>query len=760
MNRSLRISSPTAAVLVSVAVLFALTACNEHPVSLLEQQGAVEVIDDADLGGGQQLDVLWMIDNSGSMCRSQEILRRGVDEFVQILHEVNIDFHLAVTTTHMVGCEDDRGCEFDEELDEVVCHPDRIAGPDEEDEIEGTPRCHPRNFEPVSRAMELQATPQPIPGFNDACFHDIYSSDHPDVTSDSDTPDIGDPNPESVAPLAENIETAVECTENPEDYQHLVNFDEDRLRCALTPGLTCDLDDPRIDETSDFCLCPGSDGHPFTNCIDCDQFDPAPQIEGFFPDPADYRDIPVVLRSEDYQDEHGILDVESLRADFACMSLVGTRGDGIERGLDAVTGALSPELTGGPEYSDWETAEENRDRYPNAGFIRPHAETGLVFVTDENDCSHEGDLAENTHCGVHNCTMNEDRPRASDDWRSSFPDADGDGRPLENHLTPVEELAEQFTRNLAKTRYGSDADIDDIDPESILPASIHGRYQRTDPNETPLMCPGEMDDVGADPTAEDLGFPDSRWEVPISCASQMGIGWSGHRYEYFLRNFPLQFPTAEDGLVADNFQLPLSEDEHQPLSGEVCSDFTAVLEDIADFFRSEAAGCFDNVYACHGPEDVCPAQRYGDEQGEAGECTVYPAFDEGDDDALFYCDTGIEVRLAKNDEDHTRETLEATGYCYEDSFGEPGFEDSCVIKPEFYEWAPCESRPDGLTLEWTDTDNWLADIGEFRRLVRYTRMPLSEDEPSENGASDQNDDPQQNDDDGNQQDDQGDEDDE
>lgn len=46
------------------------------------------------------LDLLWVIDNSQSMCQEQKIIRDNFRRIIEGL-DANLDFHIAVTTTHM-----------------------------------------------------------------------------------------------------------------------------------------------------------------------------------------------------------------------------------------------------------------------------------------------------------------------------------------------------------------------------------------------------------------------------------------------------------------------------------------------------------------------------------------------------------------------------------------------------------------------------------------------------------------------------------
>ena len=73
---------------------------------------------------------------------------------------------------------------------------------------------------------------------------------------------------------------------------------------------------------------------------------------------------PLILRSRDYQNEAGALDVQRLKRDFGCNATVGTQGDGFEMGLESAKEALSPALLNGF----------------NAGFLRPEAFLAIIFL--------------------------------------------------------------------------------------------------------------------------------------------------------------------------------------------------------------------------------------------------------------------------------------------------------------------------------------------------------------------------------------------
>ena len=633
------------------ALLTVTSGCNEHRVSFATASGAVEHLEKRNLSGGEKIDLLWVIDNSGSMCRSQEVLRNGIEEFVRILGEVNLDFQIGITTTHMVDCE----------------------GVDTE-----TNPWHPCALEPVALAGHLQSTPQPVPGFDEACYHPVDEN--------------GMPIPGQYDPVIENVQVAVNCTENPDDYQHLLNFNaqwEENFRCA-------------VDRTIDGDDCTG-----------------APDLEDLFPNPADYRDIPVVLRASDYD------TIEEFAEDFRCASLVGTRGYGYEMGLLAAVTAVSEDLIGDQPYEEGD--EVDLEAHPNAGFIRKDAMTGLIFVGDENDCSHDGTLDTGTQCGVNNCTIQEELGE-------------------EGALLSIDELYDMFIENLADAR-GTDAATLKENNSTILPASFHARYRKA--SNVPEAC------------------PTGGWDVPPSCASEMGFGWSGHRFDYFLDKFDTHFP---------------SRDGDEPLEGLICTQeqFERGLEELAEFFTAEAGACYQDVYTCSGFNDHCPSSPY--DPDAPGHCLPDPghhnnvlnivqsggvdgldaaiaeldAFYEEDlnsaadlaprhvdellrrlpggalatiesglGDANFYCDTGIEVRIGIPDESELgTDFLEGTGYCLEGTIdSDPAFPDTCVVDPDFYWWSECGGTNNGLQLAWVEAQEWIHAIGGLDLYTRYATIP-------------------------------------
>ena len=99
MNRGLRWTA--SGLLLTLAVAGLGLACNENPVTYSQPTGAIEIIVPTNASGSQQLDMLWVVDDSGSMCQEQKVLRENFDKFIGELQTTNLDFHLGLTTTDM-----------------------------------------------------------------------------------------------------------------------------------------------------------------------------------------------------------------------------------------------------------------------------------------------------------------------------------------------------------------------------------------------------------------------------------------------------------------------------------------------------------------------------------------------------------------------------------------------------------------------------------------------------------------------------------
>jgi hypothetical protein len=569
----------SAGLMIAAASVSVFSACNSNPVEFLSSNGSIQKTLPRSASSQQKMDILWVVDNSGSMCQEQKFLGENFDKFINGLSQTQLDFHLAVTTTHVPGSA--------------------------------------YAFEPVAKAGHIQSTPQPVPTFDQLCRGSAANN---------------------FQQVRDALASAVSCMTTPDNS--FTQWTNDQIGCALRDQLGM--------------MCPGVADRDGNGTI---------TPEDLFPLPSEYRPIPKFLKSADYRAANGQLDTDRLRADFACMSLVGTRGTGYEKGLKAAIMAVSPELTGlAPEAADADATK------PNHGFIRKDSGTAVIFVTDENDCSNDGTIAEpgsgqTSVCGVETC----------DYWAS---EALADQSPL---LKP-EEFKAQFLDSLAKTK-----GIAKVEESTIIMAGIFGQWRPFEGMTFPV-CNGN-----------------DKPAVPIACADAvLGESRSGDRYQRSIRQFLHYFPNDRSKAAPLDFSLRDT--------GWMCQgDFSPALTAIGQFIGQNPAGCIqDQVFPCESDAD-CPTQAYGD---AAGKCL--PFGEPSDTNDKKFCDTGVMITIERDPEQNaTVDDINAQEYCLPGTIGAlPGKGRgknplACVVDPARYQWISCPAGS-GIQLKWAEADATVA----------------------------------------------------
>ena len=265
------------------------------------------------------------------------------------------------------------------------------------------------------------------------------------------------------------VERAVNCTANPSQHQNLLSdWDDDTKECI---------------ENGEFGTC---------------------NIAGFeladiFPPSDAYRDIPTIMSTKDpeYRTNSGQLDVYAFVSDLQCASLVGTVSSSFEKGLGAVVEATSPAKV--------EAGGANED------FIRADSDFGVLFVSSQNDCTHDGsiDEANRGRCGDDVCIY-ENSTGVSTSALLSIPD-----------------LKTDLIANL-RTAKGDNS----FDDSRIFAAGLYGKADRyTGPSYTSTECEG--DPLGTTPD-------------PVCEPSTWGRVQSGDRYQRFIDLFPTRYPVGSD----------------------------------------------------------------------------------------------------------------------------------------------------------------------------------------------------------------------
>lgn len=568
--------------LVFGALAVSAVACNQNPVQKPSAGGAIEYQEPINVDGSTQIDMLWVIDNSGSMCQEQDTLAKNFKLFIDEIEETNLDFHIAVTTTHM--------------------------------NADYTP-------EPLAEPGHIQSSPQPLPG--------------PDITCRNTINTMGQPIEGEFEPLKKSIAAAVKCMTTPdESFNSFSNAD---FECAIK-NAACEI--------------VGRCGGGGTPC----------QMKDLFPAEDSYRPIPKVLKSVDYKIGNR-LDVERLKEDFSCISFVGTRGYGIEKGLAASLEATKLELTGGPVDDD------QTDGYdpaaPNHGFLRKNSRFALIFVTDENDCSNDGTLDESHTCGGAVCEY-------------ANLDGDEDSSPL----LKVEKVRDKLFENLKLSK-----NRPDFGEGEILVASIHGEPKRF--SGVPLDVCVSGGDNGIRPV----------------CANNLGVAFSGDRYQRFLQSFGegQYFPRAEDAT-----------------QGWLCAgDFSPALTAIGQFVGNIGGGCISrSIYPCE-ENSECPSFPFSNTPGQ---CIDRPGSTTGEK----YCDSGIQVRVELTSPTaENLETLKSKGYCVDGSLGDNSFPNGCVVSPSKYVFNACPAGLEGVKLEWNDEVDAKNGLVGTSLEIRYNALDSS-----------------------------------
>ena len=89
--------------------LVGLAGCNEHALNPFGSALRVGSVEPSEQGDVRTVDILFVVDNSNSMCEEQKRLQENFDAFIQILESVNAEFQIAVVNTDMVSLTDGSG---------------------------------------------------------------------------------------------------------------------------------------------------------------------------------------------------------------------------------------------------------------------------------------------------------------------------------------------------------------------------------------------------------------------------------------------------------------------------------------------------------------------------------------------------------------------------------------------------------------------------------------------------------------------------
>jgi len=470
-----------AAVVGLFAAVVVLAGCNSHPVEYAQLTGEFEREDDVTGASSQALDLLWVIDNSQSMCQEQNALGQQFEAIIEILENRNADFNIGVTTTDPVKPN--------------------------------------RSLDPIAEHGQLRSQPYPQIATQSACWYRYNDEGVPQNPSNSSN-QWGD-----FQPVRNQIQKAVNCTKEPEQTQQ--DLRDRGLYEENSEGVLIEPNDTKIAcATGEANACDAMSDSQLANEIEgtiSDNKSRALLPTPFIPDEANYpyRDIPKVLRASDskYRNDDGSLKSEQLRQDFACMSFVGVFGSTYEAGLNAAKTAVSPEMTGGAadltqsqrnsfDPNDDDVSDFDPDA-PNHGFLRRDARFAVAFVSDENDCSLNDETEvpdiEQGGCGDAVCY---------------FPTKNEDQAPLDS----TGKLRQGLLDNLQASKGMTDSEFEEYQQDNVFAVSVHGE--------------ADKDTISERPEAQDCnGMGADAFKSP-SCRSQFGVAFTGDRYQDFLSGFP------------------------------------------------------------------------------------------------------------------------------------------------------------------------------------------------------------------------------
>ena len=376
-------------------LLAAGLGCNDPGLVLIDSVARKGVSDRVSSGGRTAIDVLWVIDNSGSMCQEQKNLIENFRTFVTGLSELDADIKMGVVTTDMADPEQSGRFQNRPAKDFQVCvEADAAAGVyycnADGDCGEGGCLCgipHLRRCEADPDCPEGQACVT-SGGGSQVRFCSAPCATHADcqralTAKRTDALTCGLPPDRPAGDDAKYCLLRV-CT---------ADFD-----CVTQEGYRCVGSAVPDDGPVSYC-------RQFTNlgigCVPGQATCPLGQIcrddrtcPPYAQCPAPTCDCPVDLpKTVDFRAGRVSEEVvEAAVRHFRCLATVGTSGDPIEKGLGAVWRTLSGPLI----------AEDHPD------FPRPNAHLVVVILSDEDDCTgdekfFEGSEAQCTERGNLQC---------------------------------------------------------------------------------------------------------------------------------------------------------------------------------------------------------------------------------------------------------------------------------------------------------------------------------------------------------------------
>lgn len=454
-----------------LAIGAGIASCNNHPAEYREAGGAVEHLTTVSAGAGGKIDLLWVIDNSGSMCEEQQSLRDNFEAFMETLDKTPVDFNMGVTTTHF--------------------KPPNQSGQ-----------------EVIARPGQLQYTPHPPVSYFKGCASGNWKA------------------------VRDQVNAAVDCAKNPDQFSDLRDPSEDLVKCATQDSYSnCPGGrDPENFKRHDLFPCANAKGSKCETRQDFRNVYQSPKGQNKHVIRAsNYRNPDNSLKLDQLKQDfkcmsfvgtRGSTFEAGLKAAARAVSPVKTGGP---EGNPYESGKKVRDRVNDRNAEDEKAMAETKGKdAPNHGLIRPGAKTAILFVTDENDCSSPNNQAQlQNSCGQMTCYFPQSDEWSEDRWTPGK----GESTPL---LETVPSLAERLRANLADSKKK-----DELDPGELIVGSIHGNYERYGSKSGQTIPESEQTRSGKGPNCTSTQQQNLVDTLDV-CNTDRGTAKSGDRYADFL----------------------------------------------------------------------------------------------------------------------------------------------------------------------------------------------------------------------------------
>jgi len=345
-------------------------ACNDNVLVPFKSLVTIGKTDKVAIPARPKLDMLWLVDDSASMCQEQANLARNFGTMAEMLTGVDADINVGVITTDMedaahqgrlqnkpatqshLSCE--RAC-----LEDAHCGGGCLCG------VPFVRRCQ-QDGDCDDGTRCVQAVGSGIKHCASSCEH-VGKAHEP--TSDKCGAEVrehqvftcqpvnGQPQPHCALTVCNgdadcNQGNGQRCVQGPDGMSYCRRFRQARTQCRPGVASDCPLGVDCLEQADGTGLCAPTGQCPPPTC-DCP------------------RALPKVINS----------DSATFERDFGCLATVGTKGASFEKGLEAIRKALDPRMTasGGPNRGAGDTP-----------FLRDDAFLAVIILSDENDCSDDG----------------------------------------------------------------------------------------------------------------------------------------------------------------------------------------------------------------------------------------------------------------------------------------------------------------------------------------------------------------------------------